>query len=54
MFRKEVIRFARKEIVPRVEEHDLKGTFDFEAFRKMGDVWPAGPAPARKVRRQRR
>lgn len=29
--------FARKEIVPRVQEHDLKGQFDFESFRKMGD-----------------
>lgn len=37
MFKKEVIRFARKEIVPRVEENDLNHTFDFEAFRKMGE-----------------
>ncbi len=37
MFRKEVLRFAKKEIVPRVEEHDLKGEFDFESFRKMGE-----------------
>jgi butyryl-CoA dehydrogenase len=37
MFKKEVIRFAKKEIVPRVQEHDLKETFDFESFRKMGD-----------------
>lgn len=37
MFKKEVIRFAKKEIVPRVQEHDLKGEFDFESFRKMGD-----------------
>ncbi|MFO8049687.1 MAG: acyl-CoA dehydrogenase family protein [Desulfosudaceae bacterium] len=37
MFKKEVIKFARKEIVPRVEEHELAGTFDFEAFKKMGD-----------------
>jgi len=37
MFKKEVIRFAKKEIVPRVQEHDLKGEFDFASFRKMGD-----------------
>ncbi|MCP4691873.1 MAG: acyl-CoA dehydrogenase [Desulfobacterales bacterium] len=37
MFKKEVVRFARKEIVPGVREHDLKEEFDFEAFRKMGD-----------------
>ena len=37
MFKKEVIRFAKKEIVPRVQEHDLKERFDFESFRKMGD-----------------
>jgi len=37
MFKKEVIRFAKKEIVPRVQEHDLKSEFDFASFRKMGD-----------------
>ena len=37
MFKKEVIRFAKKEIVPRVQEHDLKEAFDFESFRKMGE-----------------
>jgi butyryl-CoA dehydrogenase len=37
MFKKEVIRFARKEIVPRVQEHDLKGEFDLESFRKLGE-----------------
>lgn len=37
MFKKEVLRFAKKEIVPRVQEHDLKGEFDFDSFRKMGD-----------------
>jgi alkylation response protein AidB-like acyl-CoA dehydrogenase len=36
MFKKEVIRFAKKEILPRVQEHDLKGAFDFQSFRKMG------------------
>ncbi len=37
MFKKEVLRFARKEIVPRVREHDRKEAFDFESFRKMGE-----------------
>jgi len=37
MFKKEVIRFAKKEIVPRVQEHDLKSEFDFQSFRKMGE-----------------
>ena len=37
MFKEEVIRFAKKEIVPRVQEHDLKNEFDFESFRKMGE-----------------
>jgi len=37
MFKEQVIRFAKKEIVPRVEEHDLKGEFDFQSFRKLGE-----------------
>lgn len=37
MFKKEVVRFAKKEIVPRVQEHDLKEAFDFESFRKLGE-----------------
>lgn len=37
MFKKEIISFAKKEIVPRVQEHDLKKQFDMEAFRKMGE-----------------
>ncbi len=37
LFKKEVVQFAKKEIVPRVREHDLKGEFDFESFRKMGE-----------------
>ncbi len=36
MFKKEVLRFARKEIVPRVQAHDLQSAFDFESFRKLG------------------
>ncbi len=37
MFRKEVIRFAKKEIVPRVQEYDRREAFDFESFRKLGE-----------------
>jgi alkylation response protein AidB-like acyl-CoA dehydrogenase len=37
MFKEEVIRFAKKEITPRVSEHELAHEFDFESFRKLGD-----------------
>ncbi|MCF8142792.1 MAG: acyl-CoA dehydrogenase family protein [Deltaproteobacteria bacterium] len=37
MFKEQVIRFAKKEIVPRVQEHDLKGEFDAHAFRRLGE-----------------
>jgi len=37
LFKKEVVRFAKKEIVPRVQEHDLKNEFDFASFRKLGE-----------------
>ena len=37
MFKREVINFAKKEIVPRVREFEKKGEFDFESFRKLGE-----------------
>jgi len=37
MFKEQVIRFATKEIVPRVQEHELKGEFDFQSFRNLGE-----------------
>jgi len=37
LFREQVLRFARKEIVPRVQEHDLKAEFDWEWWRKLGE-----------------
>jgi len=37
MFKKEVIKFAKKEIVPRRDEFELKSEFDFESFKKLGD-----------------
>ncbi|MCX5852788.1 MAG: acyl-CoA dehydrogenase family protein [Deltaproteobacteria bacterium] len=38
MFRDTVYRFARKELVPLSEESDLKGEFNFEIWRKMGEM----------------
>lgn len=37
MFKKEIIRFAKKEIVPRIQAFELKKQFDFESFRKLGE-----------------
>jgi alkylation response protein AidB-like acyl-CoA dehydrogenase len=37
MFKEQLIRFAKKELVPRAQEHDLKGEFDFQSFRKLGE-----------------
>ena len=34
MFKEQVYKFAKKEIVPRVQEHDLKGEFDWESWKK--------------------
>ena len=38
MLREQVLRFARKEIVPRVREHDLAGTFDRVSWDKLGEL----------------
>ncbi|MGB6066169.1 MAG: acyl-CoA dehydrogenase family protein [Desulfomonilaceae bacterium] len=37
MFRDQVLKFARREIVPRVQEHDLKGEFDFQSWKRLGE-----------------
>jgi butyryl-CoA dehydrogenase len=37
MFKEQIIRFARNEIVPRVMAHELEGKFDRDSFRKLGD-----------------
>ncbi|OPX40619.1 MAG: acyl-CoA dehydrogenase [Deltaproteobacteria bacterium] len=42
MFKEQLIRFARKEIVPRVSEHDLQSKFDFDSFRKLGEFGVLG------------
>jgi len=36
IFKQQIIRFAKKEIVPRVREHDLESRFDFQSFQKLG------------------
>ncbi|MFA6035036.1 MAG: acyl-CoA dehydrogenase family protein [Myxococcota bacterium] len=36
-FKSQVLKFAKKEIVPRVREHELNSTFDFESWRKLGE-----------------
>jgi butyryl-CoA dehydrogenase len=36
--REQVLRFARKEIAPRVREHDLRGEFDFLAWKRLGEM----------------
>ena len=36
-FKKEVLKFARKEILPRCREHDLECRFDRESFRALGE-----------------
>lgn len=42
MFKDQLIRFAKNEIVPRVAEHELGGEFDFESFRKLGEFGVLG------------
>lgn len=37
IFKEQVLKFARKEIVPRVQEHDLNAEFDREAWKKFGE-----------------
>ncbi len=37
MFREQVLKFARKEITPRVQENDLQSRFDRESWSKLGE-----------------
>jgi alkylation response protein AidB-like acyl-CoA dehydrogenase len=37
MFKEQVLKFAKKEIVPRVQEHDEKAEFDWESWKKLGE-----------------
>jgi butyryl-CoA dehydrogenase len=36
-FRQQVLQFAKKEIVPRVDEHDLQSKFDQQSWRRLGE-----------------
>ena len=36
-FKAQVLAFARKEIAPRCQQHDLESRFDREAWRRMGE-----------------
>ncbi|HYQ79902.1 MAG TPA: acyl-CoA dehydrogenase family protein [Anaeromyxobacteraceae bacterium] len=40
--REQVLRFARREIAPRVREHDLEGEFDLHAWRRLGEMGVLG------------
>ncbi len=42
LFKEQVLKFARKEIVPRVQEHELAAKFDFESWRKLGEFGVLG------------
>src|SRR5512145_3073661 len=37
LFREQVLRFARKELVPRVRDNDRAERFDRESWRKLGE-----------------
>ncbi len=37
IFKEQVLKFAKKEIVPRVQDHDLRAEFDFESWKKLGE-----------------
>lgn len=37
MFRDQVLKLATREIVPRVQEHELKGEFDRQSWKRLGE-----------------
>ncbi len=37
MFRDQVLKFAKNEIVSRVQEHDIRGEFDWQSWKKLGE-----------------
>ncbi|MGC8908796.1 MAG: acyl-CoA dehydrogenase family protein [Desulfomonilaceae bacterium] len=37
LFKEQVLKFAKKEIAPRVQEHDLREEFDWQSWRKLGE-----------------
>ena len=40
--REQVLRFARAEIAPRVRQHDLRGEFDLQSWRRLGEMGVLG------------
>jgi butyryl-CoA dehydrogenase len=36
-FKEQVLKFARKEIAPRCQQHDLESRFDRDSFRRLGE-----------------
>lgn len=42
LIKDQIYRFAREEITPRVQEHDLAGRFDFESWRRLGEMGVLG------------
>ncbi len=37
LFKEQVLKFAKKEIAPRVQEHDLREEFDWQSWKKLGE-----------------
>jgi len=37
MFKDQVLKFARNEIVPRVQEHEFNSEFDWDSWQKLGE-----------------
>jgi butyryl-CoA dehydrogenase len=37
LFKDQVLKFAKKEIAPRVQEHDLREEFDWQSWKKLGE-----------------
>ncbi len=37
IFKEQILKFAKKEIVPRVQEYDLNAEFDMESWKKLGE-----------------
>jgi len=37
MFKDQVLKFARNEIAPRVQEHEFKAEFDWDSWKKLGE-----------------
>ncbi len=42
LFKEQVLKFAKKEIAPRVQEHDLREEFDWQSWKKLGEFGMLG------------